>query len=108
MPGSGSQPSGAPVGARWLLVHLLHALLIRYQPRCQFDFLPSCTLLLPAAWRWSTTGARQAVLQERYGFTCSCIRCQEEQQTPQQLQQLLQHVYLAVMQVSGALALMGC
>lgn len=48
---------------------------------------------------FAPAGARQAVLQERFGFSCSCARCQLEQRAPQQLQRSLEHVYATVMKV---------
>jgi hypothetical protein len=51
---------------------------------------------------FAPAGARQAMLQERYGFSCSCARCKLEAQAPQQLQQQLVDTYKQVMQVCGA------
>jgi hypothetical protein len=48
---------------------------------------------------FAPAGARQAVLQERYGFDCSCARCQLEAQAPKQLQQQLLDTYRHVVQV---------
>lgn len=50
---------------------------------------------------FAPAGARQAVLQERYGFACGCARCQLESQAPRQLQQQLLDTYRQVMQVRG-------
>ncbi|WIA19949.1 hypothetical protein OEZ85_005832 [Tetradesmus obliquus] len=47
---------------------------------------------------FAPAGARQAVLQERYGFACGCARCQLESQAPRQLQQQLLDTYRQVMQ----------
>jgi hypothetical protein len=49
---------------------------------------------------FAPAGARQAVLQERYGFDCSCARCKLEAQAPKALQQQLLDTYRQVMQVS--------
>jgi hypothetical protein len=48
---------------------------------------------------FAPAGARQALLQERYGFDCSCARCQLEGQAPKQLQQQLLDTYRHVVQV---------
>eukprot|EP00879_Flechtneria_rotunda_P016441 GHRR01017205.1.p1 GENE.GHRR01017205.1~~GHRR01017205.1.p1 ORF type:complete len:287 (+),score=106.75 GHRR01017205.1:102-863(+) len=47
---------------------------------------------------FAPVGARQAVLQERFGFSCSCQRCRREQQLPGELQHGLAHIYATVMQ----------
>jgi hypothetical protein len=50
---------------------------------------------------FAPAGTRQAVLQERYGFSCSCARCQLEAQAPKELQQQLLDTYRHVVQVGG-------
>lgn len=57
---------------------------------------------------FAPAAARQAVLQERYGFRCACPRCSLEQQVPRQLQQMVEQVYMEVMKVSGSASLIIC
>lgn len=51
---------------------------------------------------FAPVGARQAVLQERWGFACGCARCQLEQKAPKALQRSLEQIYATVARVSTA------
>lgn len=46
--------------------------------------------------------ARQAVLSERYAFTCTCPRCSAEGLVPQVVQEAVTQAYVTTMQASGS------
>ncbi len=51
---------------------------------------------------FSPAATRQQVLHERYGFLCSCERCQAEGRVDEKLQQLLAHTHDKLLKVRQA------
>lgn len=101
-----------PSVAAFLAALQAKKLSISYLARKEFQVLKACAAYvlccrrgadsqLPGPRGVCACGARQAVLQERYGFACGCARCQLESQAPRQLQQQLLDTYRQVMQVRG-------
>lgn len=51
---------------------------------------------------FAPAAARQAVLHERWGFTCGCERCAVEAAAPREVTQAVENGYARVMQVSAS------
>jgi hypothetical protein len=49
--------------------------------------------------------ARQAVLAERYAFTCTCPRCSAEGLVPVGVQSAVSEAYVATLQASNSITL---